>query len=105
MLQASVASSTVPPARAFTRAATKLHTMVAFDLTLPGLDSREPRRVLANSLGNYAQVQLVATDRRHDCVTLRVEVPSAAFPDVIGILTARLCAATIGRVTKFSASR
>ena len=79
--------------------------MVAFDLTLPGLDSREPRRVLANSLGNYAQVQLVATDRRHDCVTLRVEVPSAAFPDVIGILTARLCAATIGRVTKLSASR
>ena len=80
MLQASVASPfrshSVPVAQPLVRATRKLHTVVAFDLILPGLDSSGPRRVLQKALGDEARMQVVATDRRHEYVTLHVEVPS-----------------------------
>lgn len=87
------------------RATRKLHTVIAFDVTLPGLDSSEPRRVLQKALGGEARMQVVATDRRHDCLTLHVEVPSRSLSDVIGVVTSRFDQATLGRATTFTLRR
>jgi len=109
MLQASVASSlhspSVPVAQPFVRANRKLHTVLAFDLILPGLDSSGPRRVLQSALGGEARMQVVATDRRHECVTLHVEVPSRTLSDVIGVVTSRFEQATLGHATTFTLRR
>ena len=115
MLQASVVKASVVQASApspvrtslsvaqsIARATRKLHTVVAFDVTLPGLDSSEPRRVLQRALGGEARMQVVATDRRHDCLTLHVEVPSRSLADVIGIVISRFEQATLGRATTYS---
>jgi hypothetical protein len=109
MLQASVASPvrshSVPVAQPYVRATRKLHTVVAFDLILPGLDSSGPRRVLQKALGDEARMQVVATDRRHECVTLHVEVPSRTLSDVIGVVTSRFERATLGHATTFTLRR
>jgi|GEM_PF-1264584 hypothetical protein len=118
MLQASVVKASVVQASApspvrtsisvaqsIARATRKLHTVVAFDVTLPGLDSSEPRRVLQRALGGEARMQVVATDRRHDCLTLHVEVPSRSLADVIGIVISRFDQATLGRATTYSLRR
>ncbi|MGV7243690.1 hypothetical protein [Caballeronia sp. M23-90] len=118
MLQASVVKASVVQASApspvrtslsvaqsIARATRKLHTVVAFDVTLPGLDSSESRRVLQRALGGEARMQVVATDRRHDCLTLHVEVPSPSLADVIGIVISRFEQATLGRATTYSLRR
>ena len=71
MLQVSVvqpsvvqARSSLAVAQSIARATRKLHTVVAFNLTLPGLDSSKPRRILQQALGGEARMQVVSTDRR-----------------------------------------
>ncbi|WP_250866253.1 hypothetical protein [Caballeronia sp. INSB1] len=72
---------------------------VAFDLTVPGLDSSAAREVLAYAFGARAQAYVVETSRLHDCTTLHVETDSEDINDVIGTLTAHFPHATLGRVT------
>jgi hypothetical protein len=109
MLQASVASPSRSPspsaAQPSARATRKLYTVVALDVTLPGLDSSGPRRVLQKALGGEARMQVVATDRRHDCLTLHVEVPARSLSDVIGVVISRFDQAMLGRATTFSLRR
>lgn len=50
-------------------------------------------------------MQVMATDRHHDCVTLHVEAPSRSLADVIGIVTSRFESATLGRATTYSLRR
>lgn len=102
MLQASVASPFSSAVRPTLRAARKLHAMVAFELTVPGVDSREPRKVLADALSNHVRIVLVSTDRRRDCLTLRVEVPQRVFTDVVGVIVGRFREAMIGSAVLFS---
>ncbi|SPB12875.1 hypothetical protein NOV72_00179 [Caballeronia novacaledonica] len=73
---------------------------VAFDLTVPGLDSSPAREVLAHAFGAGAQAYIVETSRLHDCTKLYVETDSEDINDVIGILTAHFPNATLGRVTR-----
>ncbi|WP_438391648.1 hypothetical protein [Caballeronia sp. DA-9] len=109
VVQASVASpvrsSSQSVAQSIARATRKFHTVVAFDVTVPGLDSSGPRRILQKALGGEARMQVMATDRRHDCVTLHVEAPSRSLADVIGIVTSRFESATLGRATTYSLRR
>ena len=110
MLQASVASPLRSPSspsvtQPSARASRKLYTVVAFDVTLPGLDSSGPRRVLQKALGGETRMQVVATDRRRDCVTLHVEVPARSLSDVIGLVVSRFDQATLGRAATFSLRR
>ncbi|KXV11768.1 hypothetical protein CR51_07295 [Caballeronia megalochromosomata] len=73
---------------------------VAFDLTVPGLDSSPAREVLAYAFGAQAQAYIVETSRLHDCTTLYVETDSEDINDVIGTLTTHFPNATLGRVTR-----
>ncbi|KAK47068.1 hypothetical protein BG58_05985 [Caballeronia jiangsuensis] len=73
---------------------------VAFDLTVPGLDSSPAREVLAYAFGALAQAYVVETSRLHDCTTLYVETDSEDINDVIGTLTAHFPNATLGRVIR-----
>jgi hypothetical protein len=73
---------------------------VAFDLTVPGLDSSPAREVLAHAFGALAQAYVVETSRLHDCTTLYVETDSEDINDVIGTLTAHFPNATLGRVIR-----
>ncbi|MFM0322389.1 hypothetical protein [Caballeronia glebae] len=73
---------------------------VAFDLTVPGLDSSAAREVLSYAFGAGTQAYIVETSRLHDCTTLYVETDSEDINDVIGTLTAHFPNATLGRVTR-----
>jgi hypothetical protein len=106
MLHASVAPAYTPPRLARpTPLRRAFHTIVAFDLTLPGLSSSGPRQKLLHALGDKVRVQVVATDRGHDCITLHVEVPSCGFDDVVDAVTANFSQATLGRATTISVRR
>jgi hypothetical protein len=106
MLQASIAPAYLPPrlARAVPRRPA-VQTIIAFDLTLPGLGSGGPRQTLLHALGDKVRVQVVATDRGHDCVTLHVEVPGRPLEEVIDAVTANFSQATLGRATTISIRR
>jgi hypothetical protein len=72
---------------------------VAFTLTVPGQSSSGPRRQLRAALGERARIEVVATDRRRDCITLRIETAGQSFDDTIRALTATLREATLGPAT------
>ena len=78
----------------------EMRPCVAFDLTVPGLDSSSARDVLAYAFGPGTQAYIVETSRLHDCTKLYVETGSADINDVIGTLTAHFPQATLGRVTR-----
>ncbi|SAK54609.1 hypothetical protein AWB76_02034 [Caballeronia temeraria] len=73
---------------------------IAFDLTVPGLDSSGAREVLAYAFGAGTQAYIAETSRLHDCTTLYVETDSDDINNVIATLTAHFPNATLGRVTR-----
>jgi hypothetical protein len=73
---------------------------VAFDLTVPGIDSSPAREVLAYAFGPGTQAYIVETSRLHDCTKLYVETDSEDVNDVISTLTEHFPQATLGRVTR-----
>jgi hypothetical protein len=73
---------------------------VAFDLTVPGIDSAPARELLAYAFGAHAQAFIVETSRLNDCTTLYVETDDTDVNGVIGTLTAHFPHATLGRVTR-----
>ncbi|WP_250435568.1 hypothetical protein [Caballeronia sp. ATUFL_F2_KS9A] len=75
---------------------------VAFDLTVPGLDSSAARDMLAYAFGAGTQAYIVETSRLRDCTTLHVETDRDDINDVIGTLTAHFPNATLGRVTRIT---
>jgi hypothetical protein len=75
---------------------------VAFDLTVPGIDSAPARELLAYAFGAHAQVYIVQTCRLHESTTLYVETDDTDVNDVIGTLTAHFPHATLGRLTRVS---
>ncbi|SAL40717.1 hypothetical protein AWB68_01776 [Caballeronia choica] len=83
----------------------RIETVVTLTVTVPGSSSSGPRRQLLDALGERVRVYVAATDRRHDCITLRVEVPNASLDAVIGALTANLAQATLGRATTTAVRR
>jgi hypothetical protein len=85
----------------------RIETVVTLTVTVPGSSSSGPRRQLLDALGERVRVRVyvAATDRRHDCITLRVEVPNASLDAVIGALTANLAQATLGRATTTAVRR
>jgi hypothetical protein len=75
---------------------------VAFDLTIPGLDSCTAREMLDYAFGAGTTAFVVATNRLHDCTALYVETVSTDLDEVIGKLTAYFPHATLGRVTRIA---
>jgi hypothetical protein len=78
---------------------------VAFELTVPGLDSAPARELLAYALGAGTQAYIVETSRLHDRTKLYVETGNPDINEVIGALTAHFPEATLGcvtRVTRFT---
>jgi hypothetical protein len=99
MLQASVVSRRMPVFASVgaTRHKPLVHSVVSLDVTVPGLTSSGPRRQLQRTLGDAVRVYVVATDRRHACITLRVEIAGQSAGEVIGALTGCFTQATLGR--------
>ncbi|WP_321792983.1 hypothetical protein [Caballeronia sp. J97] len=75
---------------------------VAFDLTVPGLDSSAARAMLSHAFGAGTQSYIVETSRLHDRTTLFVETDNVDINDVIGTLTAHFPNAMLGRVTRIA---
>ncbi len=73
---------------------------VAFDLTVPGLDSSVARELLACAFGDGASAYVVATSRIDDSTTLYVETNDTDVNAVIGKLTDWFPQAPLGRVTR-----
>jgi hypothetical protein len=76
-----------------------MHTIVSFDLTLPGQTSYVPRQRLMHALGESTRVQHVSTDRRTHCITLHVEVPDGVFDNVLNVVATSFANATLGHAT------
>jgi hypothetical protein len=75
---------------------------LAFDLTVPGLNSAPARERLSRAFGADVRAHVVATNRRHDCTTLYVETDSVDMSAVIGKVTAWFPNATLGRVIRIT---
>ncbi|WP_277184951.1 hypothetical protein [Caballeronia sp. BR00000012568055] len=75
---------------------------VAFDLTVPGLDSSPARDMLGYAFGAGTHAYVTSTNRLHDCSTLYVETDSDDINDVIAVLTTHFPQATLGRVTRIT---
>ncbi|SAK93647.1 hypothetical protein AWB75_06700 [Caballeronia catudaia] len=75
---------------------------LAFDLTVPGLNSAPARELLAHAFGADARAHVVATNRRHDCTTLYVETDDVDANAVIGKIIAWFPNATLGRVIRIT---
>ncbi|RKE38139.1 hypothetical protein B0G76_4436 [Paraburkholderia sp. BL23I1N1] len=71
--------------------------LVIIDVTVPGTSSANGRRALHAALGDDLRLYVVTVDQQHERVTFRVEVTSRSLDDVIGLLTATLDRATLGR--------
>ncbi|CDY78277.1 hypothetical protein BGLT_01148 [Caballeronia glathei] len=101
---AVAAAASCQPVRV-ARRSRSIQTVVTLDLTVPGLNSNGPRRELQDALGEAVRVYVVSTDRRHDCITLHVEVAGQTLDTVIGALAANLTQATLGRAKTISVRR
>jgi len=100
MLQARVVSPSVSPRLAGRLPQRRtLHTIVSFDLTVPGQTSYGPRLGLLRALGENVRVQHVATDRRTHCITLHVEVPDGVVDDVLEVVVSNFANATLEHAT------
>ena len=75
---------------------------LAFDLTVPGLDSAPARELLAHAFGANVRAHVAATNRRHDCTTLYVETDDIDANAVIGKITDWFPNATLGRVIRIT---
>jgi hypothetical protein len=73
---------------------------IAFDLTIPGLDSSTARDMLEYAFGAGTSAFVVETSRLHDHTKLYVETASADLDEVIGKLTAYFPHAMLGRITR-----
>ncbi|CAE6759030.1 hypothetical protein [Paraburkholderia haematera] len=71
--------------------------LVIIDVTVPGTSSASGRRALHAALGDDLRLYVVTVDNQHERVGFRVEVTSRSLDDVIGLLTATLDRATLGR--------
>lgn len=78
------------------------HHCLAFDLTVPGLNSAPARELLTHAFGAHVRAHVVATSRRRHCTTLHVETDSADVNAVIGKITAWFSHATLGRVIRIT---
>ncbi|MEW9583367.1 hypothetical protein [Paraburkholderia sp. DGU8] len=86
-----------PPAR---RMACRTHIVVPvviIEVIVPGTSSAAGRRALHAAFGDDLRLYVVTIDQQRESVTLRVEVTSRTLEDVIGLLTANLDRATLGR--------
>ncbi len=102
MMLTSVATSeiSVPRASRDQRLPRRTHVVVPLiiiDVTVPGTSSAQGRRALHTALGDDLRLYVVTVDQQHERVTFRVEVTSRSLDDVIGLLTATLDHATLGR--------
>ncbi|NPT45085.1 hypothetical protein GNZ12_27945 [Paraburkholderia sp. 1N] len=102
MMLTSVATSEVSAPRAprEPRLPRRTHVvvpLVIIDVTVPGTSSASGRRALHTALGDDLRLYVVTVDQQHERVTFRVEVTSRTLDDVIGLLTATLDRATLGR--------
>ncbi|NPT35616.1 hypothetical protein [Paraburkholderia xenovorans] len=105
MMLTSVATSDLPVTRTSRtsrtpRMARRTHVvvpLVIIDVTVPGTSSANGRRALHAALGDDLRLYIVTVDQQHERVTFRVEVTSRTLDDVIGLLTAALDRATLGR--------
>lgn len=105
MMLTSVATSEVSPLRARraqreSRTPRRTHIvvpLVIIDVIVPGTSSASGRRALHAALGDDLRLYVVTVDQQHERVTFRVEVTSRSLDDVIGLLTATLDRATLGR--------
>ncbi|MFM0209005.1 hypothetical protein PQQ96_16500 [Paraburkholderia sediminicola] len=102
MMLTSVATSeiSVPRARRESHLPRRTHVvvpLVIIDVTVPGTSSASGRRALHTALGDDLRLYVVTVDQQHERVTFRVEVTSRTLEDVIGLLTATLERATLGR--------
>jgi len=75
---------------------------LAFDLTVPGLNSAPARELLTHAFGANVRAHVVATSRRHDCTTLYVETDGVDANVVIGKITRWFPNATLGRVIRIT---
>ena len=71
--------------------------LVIIDVTIPGCSSAHGRRALHAAFGDDLRLYVVTIDKQQERVTFRVEVTSRTLDDVIGLLTAALECATLGR--------
>lgn len=105
MMLTSVATSDLPVTRnsrtpRMARMARRTHVvvpLVIIDVTVPGTSSANGRRALHAALGEDLRLYVVTIDQQRERVTFRVEVTSRSLDDVIGLLTAALDHATLGR--------
>jgi hypothetical protein len=102
MMLTPIATSAIPaplaaPALRIARPAHRAVPLVIIDVTIPGISSANGRRALHAALGDDLRLYVVTIDRQQERVTFRVEVTSRTLDDVIGVLTAALDRATLGR--------
>ena len=102
MMLTSVATSEISVPRASRSPSIHRRThvvvpLVIIDVTVPGTSSANGRRALHTALGDDLRLYVVTVDQQHERVTFRVEVTSRSLDDVIGLLTATLDRATLGR--------
>jgi hypothetical protein len=98
----SVATSDLPATRSSRtpRMARRTHVvvpLVIIEVTVPGTSSGHGRRALHAAFGEDLRLYVVTVDQQRERVTFRVEVTSRTLDDVIGLLTAALDRATLGR--------
>ncbi|HEY4298341.1 MAG TPA: hypothetical protein VGM85_17855 [Paraburkholderia sp.] len=71
--------------------------LIIIDVTVPGTSSANGRRALHAAFGDDLRLYIVTIDQQRERVTFRVEVTSRTLDDVIGVLSASLDRATLGR--------
>jgi hypothetical protein len=102
MMLTSVATSEISASRARRESSLPRRThvvvpLVIIDVTVPGTSSANGRRALHTALGDDLRLYVVTIDQQREHVTFRVEVTSRSLDEVIGLLTATLDHATLGR--------
>ncbi|MFM0035917.1 hypothetical protein PQQ53_11260 [Paraburkholderia strydomiana] len=110
MMLTSVATSDISVPRVSRighRAAHPMVPLVVIDVTVPGTSSALARRALHAALGGDLRLYIVTVDQLREHIVFRIEVTSRSVDDVIGVLSATLERATLGRAhaTMIRASR